>query len=294
MPSLRELRRKIKSVKSTRAITKAMKMVAAARMRRAQERIVSARPFAIKMQELLTDLAGRLIMQAELAAAASEELKHPLLEERAGAETAVLLLTSDKGLCGSFNTNLLRKMLEYLRSAETSPLFVVGRKGRDFLKRQGLNLQGEYLGIMASLSYAHAELIGKDILEHYLAHPVSKVFMIYNEFKSVIQQKLVVEQLLPVQRPAQLTQEYKIDFLYEPSRPELLETLLPRYVKGQIYRALLESYASEMGARMTAMDNATKNAGELIDQLTLVTNKTRQSFITREILEVVSGAEALG
>lgn len=296
MPSLRELRRKIKSVKTTQQITRAMKMVAAARMRKAQERILQARPFAFKMQELLNDLAGRLSAQEEFGETL-ENLTHPLLEPRTGTEKIVLLLTSDKGLCGSFNTNLLRKTLEYLRAHEgrTVHLFVVGRKGRDFLKRHGVPLAQEYLGIMSNLTYAHAELIGKDVIDLYLSRPeIGAVDVIYNEFKSVLQQKLQVERLLPVARPKEKIKELSIDFIYEPSRGQVLESLLPRFVKAQIQRVLLESYASEMGGRMTAMDSATKNAGELIQALTLVNNKARQSMITREILEVVSGAEALG
>ncbi len=293
MASLREYRKKIKTVKSTQQITKAMKMVSAARLRRAQSRILSARPFAIGMNELLKDLSRRLASGDKLAVQAP----HPLLETNQSNSVALLLVTSDKGLCGSFNTNLVRKAAEYVRDNPEKDIrfFVVGRKGRDFFKRSGYPLSGEYTQIFNQLSYIHAELIGRDLIELYLKEKLSEVVVIYNEFKSVIQQKLTFERLLPIARPqnSEISNDQKIGFLYEPSQDQLLEALLPRYVKSQIYRVLLESFAAELGARMAAMDSATKNARDLIDMLTLKLNRQRQAIITREIAALVGGAEAL-
>lgn len=293
MASLRETRKKIKSIKSTQQITKAMKMVAAARLRKAQSRILSARPFAVKMRDLLVDLAGRAI--TEESGENQAPAPHPLLETHASNKVAMLLVTADKGLCGSFNTNLIKKTIEALREYEGRDLkfFAVGRKGRDFFKRLGYPLTGEYVQIFNNLSYSHAEIIGKELIELFLKEELAEVVIIYNEFKSVLQQKLTVEKLLPIARPAKISSEQKTDYLYEPEKEKLLNELLPRYVKSQIFRVLLESAAAELGARMTAMDSATKNAAELINLLTLKLNRTRQAMITREIAELVGGAEAL-
>lgn len=290
MPSLQEVRKKIKTVKSTEQITRAMKMVAVARLRRAQDRIVSARPFAAKMDELLTDLAGRFILDEK-----DSPPLHPLLQNNRSNQIALLLVTADKGLCGSFNTNLIKKTSEILKENEGKEikLFIVGRKGRDFFKRLGFSLAGEYTQIFKELSYLHSEIIGKDLIEIYLKEKVSEVIMIYHEFKSIIQQKLVVKKLLPIARPVKVSAEQKTDFIYEPVKEKLLDALLPRYIQSQIFRVLLESSASELGARVTAMDSASKNASELIDHLTLKLNRTRQMIITREIAELVGGAEAL-
>lgn len=301
MPSLREYRKKIKTIKSTQQITKAMKMVAAARLRKAQNRIVSARPFAVKMRELLTDLAGRINPPVSPFSKGGEDWDvdspppHPLLESHQTNKAALLLVTADKGLCGSFNTNLIKKASEYLQKNQGKELklFVVGRKGRDFFARLGYPLAGEYVNIFKDLSYTHAEIIGKDLIQVFLKEQLAEVVLIYNEFKSVIQQRLVVERLLPVERPPKLSAEQKIEFLYEPEKEKLLDALLLRCIKSQIFRVLLESAAAELGARMAAMDSATKNASELMDHLTLKLNRTRQAMITREIAELVGGAEAL-
>jgi F-type H+-transporting ATPase subunit gamma len=300
MASLRELRIKIKSVKSTQQITKAMKMVAAARLRRAQARILAARPFAVRMEDLLSDILFQLADVNKDNVLSEEELTHPLLKKRTEGVRGVLLLTSDKGLCGSFNTNLIKKALEFLREngGQSIALFCVGRKGRDFFRRMGLSMRGEYVGIFNQLSFAHAELIGRDVAEFFLKENVRDVTLIYNEFKSVIQQILVRKTLLPLRPPrlVNVAGERPVqaaDFIYEPGKDQLLEALFPRYLKAQIFRALLDSYASEMGARMTAMESANKNAKELIDGLTLTANKIRQAAITKEISELVSGAEAL-
>ncbi len=290
MASLREYRKKIKSVKSTQQITKAMKMVSAARLRKAQSNILSARPFALKMRDLIRDLAGR-IQQTQGAFAPS----HPLLRSHQSSKLAVVLVTADKGLCGSFNTFLIRRANEVLREHADKEVkfFVIGRRGRDFFKRLDYPFVQEYVGIFNQLSYKHAEIIGQELMDLFIKEELSQVLVIYNEFKSVLQQNLVVEKLLPIAPLESSLAAIKSDYIYEPAKPELLAALLPRYLKSQIFRILLESAAAELGARMAAMDSATKNAAELINSLTLKLNRTRQAIITREIAELVSGAEAL-
>ncbi len=288
MASLRELRRKIKSVKSTQQITKAMKMVAAARLRKAQSSILAARPFAQKMEEMVTDLLVRI----------DGEEKHPLFVKRPGQRRALLLVTSDKGLCGAFNTNLVRATLNYLKQhgAQNVDLFVIGRKGRDYFRRMGSVAIGkEYTGLFNHLTFAQAEIVTKDLVDAYTAKgsPYVAVDMLYNEFKSVIQQKLVVKTLLPLTPIEHVEVRNWPDFIYEPGKEALLESLIPRFLKAQVYRVLMESYAAELGARMSAMDNATRNARDLMSSMTLLMNRTRQASITNQILEVVSGAEAL-
>jgi len=285
MASLREIRRKIKSVKSTQQITKAMKMVAAARLRRAQARILSARPFAQKMEELMTNLLIKI----------DGEQVHPLFAKRQGERRVLLLVTSDRGLCGAFNTNLIRETLKYLTKygSQNVDLFIVGRKGRDYFRRFGTHINKDYTNIADTLSFANAELILADLLTGYQSQPWVAVDMLYNEFKSVIQQKLVVKTLLPLTPIEYVEVAPWPDFIYEPAKEELLEVIILRFLKSQVLRVLLESSAAELGARMVAMDNATRNAEELMSSLTLTMNRTRQSSITKEILEVVSGAEAL-
>ena len=301
MASLRELRRKVKSVKSTQQITRAMKMVAAARLRHAQARILSARPFAKDMERLLADLIkvsdenGDGVLQPE-------ELTHPLLKRRESGTRGLLLITADKGLCGAFNTNLIKKALEFLKEngGRNVVLFCAGRKGRDFFRRTIPISGGEYVNFFNHLSFAQAELIGRDVMNFFQREYVQDVTIIYNEFKTVMQQKLVQATLLPLTAPS-AEEPSGLDrrkrpaggFLYEPRKEELLNALFPRLLKAKIYRALLESFAAEMGAKMVAMENATKNAMELIEGLTLTANKIRQSAITREISELVGGAEAL-
>ena len=286
MPSLREIRQKIKSVKSTQQITKAMKMVAAARLRKAQTRILSARPFAAGLEGLVKDLVARM----------DSETKHPLSIPREGAQRVLLLVTSDKGLCGAFNTNLIREATRYLRrhTLANVRLFIVGRKGRDYFRRIGAQIEKEYVNIFNALSFAHAEIITQDLVQYFLSHEnVGAVDLLYNEFKSVIQQKVIVKQFLPLTPPeASQTEQYP-DFIYEPAKEKLLVELIQRVIKADVFRVLLESNASELGARMSAMENATRNAGDLMSSLTLRLNRTRQASITKEILEVVSGAEAL-
>jgi F-type H+-transporting ATPase subunit gamma len=299
MASLRELRRKIKSVKSTQQITKAMKMVAAARLRRAQGRIIAARPFALKMQELISDLLYQMADSNNDQIISAEELSalvHPFLEKKTEGPRGLVLITADKGLCGAFNTNLIKKGLEFLNEnkGKQVSLFFVGRKGRDFFRRFKLETKGEYVNIFNNLSYTHAELIGRDVVNFFLNEGGRDVTMIYNEFKSVIQQKLVQTPLLPLTPVLERSQASRsAEFIYEPKREDLVEALFPRYVKAQIFRALLESSAAELGARMSAMENASRNAKELIGALTLSANKIRQAAITKEISEIVAGAESL-
>ncbi len=296
MPSLRELRRKVKSVKSTQQITKAMKMVAAARLRRAQARILGARPFADKMTALLADVLWQVTDANGDGVLSPEECRHPLVWGAPNGARGLVLVTADRGLCGAFNTNLIKKGLEFLRenAGRDVALFLVGRKGRDYFRRVGAPVRREYVGIFNQLGYAQAEVIGKDVMDFFTEGGVSDVTMVYTEFKSAIQQQVVTVPLLPLtppNRPARTA--WETPFIYEPEQPRLLEGLFPRFLKAQVYRALLESFASEMGARMTAMENASKNAKELIAGLTLTANKIRQAAITKEISELVGGAEAL-
>jgi F-type H+-transporting ATPase subunit gamma len=304
MPSLLDLRRRIRAVKSTQQITKAMKMIAASRLRRSQDRILGARPFANQMRRVLNDLASRVDSQA-----------HPLLalpEDRPGVPTLYVVITADRGLCGSFNTNIAREAGTLLlkQPREEVALALIGRKGRDFFRRRGYDVRYEHVNLFSSLKYTDAQAIAHVAIEDFSSGAIDGVYLIYNEFKSVIQQRVVVERLLPIPRFGDtgvvlsdragsgsaglaLVEPTGPDYLYEPSPAEIFKTLLPRHVEIQIYRALLESAAAENAARMTAMDAASKNAAEMIDGLTLYMNKVRQAAITREIIEVVSGAQAL-
>ena len=287
MPSLIDLRRRVRAVKNTQQITKAMKMVAASKLRRAQERILSARPYAVQMQHVLGGLAARV-----------DPSLHPLLTSRdRGADSRALLLvvTSDKGLCGSFNTNVIKGVGGYLlESTQPCLLGLVGRKGRDFFGRRGYPVLFEQVGIFQKLGFESAQEIARLAIEAFSSEQVDRVMLVYNEFRSAITQRVVVDQLLPIGRKeVEGTRESQVDYLFEPSPQEIFNQLLPRYIDVQIYRALLESNAALFAAQMTAMDTASKNATEMIGSLTLYMNKVRQAAITREIIEVVSGAQAL-
>jgi len=297
MPSLIDLRRRVRAVKNTQQITKAMKMVAASKLRRAQERITAARPYAQQMQRVLGSVASRVGPAA-----------HPLLvvrETRPDSKTLVIVVSADKGLCGSFNTNIIKTASSFvLDSVQPCALGLVGRKGRDFFARRGFTIAFEEVGIFQRLKYQDAQRIAQTAMDVFINGEADRVMLIYNEFRSVISQKVVVDQLLPVARAdvdaaaatskaeaaLQLSQ---VDYLYDPSPQEIFNQLLPRYVEVQVYRALLDSNAAFFAAQMTAMDTATKNSAEMIDSLTLYMNKVRQAAITREIIEVVSGAQAL-
>jgi F-type H+-transporting ATPase subunit gamma len=299
MPNLLDIRRRIKSVKNTQQITKAMKMVSAAKLRRAQERVVTARPFANKMSEVLGELAKRT----------SEDFHHPLLDLRGDERYLLVLITADKGLCGAFNTNLTKAGQAFIRenSEKTVELFAIGRKGRDFFRNRRYVITAEYLGLTGKgrVEFSEALEVARAIIKLYTEDTsIDKVFLVYNEFKSVLSQRVVLEQLLPVSRAEEpeprSPQDAKsqqpltlVDYIYEQPPEEIFSRLLPRLVETQIFRALLESIASEQGARMTAMDSASKNASELIESLTLNMNRVRQAAITNEIIEVVSGAAAL-
>ena len=295
MPNLLDIRRRIKSVKNTQQITKAMKMVSAAKLRRAQDRVVTARPFANKMSEVLGELAKRT----------DEDFHHPLLDHRGDSRYLLVLITADKGLCGAFNTNLTKAAQAFMRenSDKTIEIMAVGRKGRDFFRNRRAAISSEYLGLTAKgrVEFSEALEVARALINQYTEDPgIDKVFIVYNEFKSVLSQRVVLEQLLPVARvqeeepDAQSQQPVTlIDYIYEQPPAEMFGELLPRLVETQIFRALLESIASEQGARMTAMDSASKNASELIESLTLNMNRIRQAAITNEIIEVVSGAAAL-
>ncbi|MBI4371574.1 MAG: ATP synthase F1 subunit gamma [Elusimicrobia bacterium] len=297
MASLREIRRKIKSVKSTEQITKAMKMVAAARMRRSQASILAARPFADKMQRLARGLA--LLERREAAAAGLPAPAHPFFELREGGADLLILIAGDKGLCGAFNANVLRAAAEWLRvrAGRKTYCIPVGRKARDFIHRlRGHDVErlAELAGVFPKVAFVHAELIGRAAIGAYRDGRVSRAFILYNEFKSVAQQRLLTSALLPVPEP-ELAPETAVlpDYGFEPRRGELLEALLPRHIKAQLYRVLLESQAAELAARMGAMDAASRNAKDLREALNLEANRTRQALITKEIAELVGGAEAL-
>lgn len=290
MPSLIDLRRRIRAVKSTEQITKAMKTVAASKLRRAQDRIVGARPFAELMRRMLSGLAAR----------GGSAAGHPLLAPPSAPDAPILLfvVTADKGLCGSFNSALIRRAAGFAAAGREVALGLVGRKGRDFFTRRwaGAAVRFELVNLFGDLRYAHAEAMAETAIVQYESGEVSEVAVLYNAFKSVLQQKVTIDQVLPVppiEAPEGGAEAAPADYLFEPSPERIFADLLPRYVETQLFHALLESAAAEHAARMTAMDAATRNAGEMIDGLTLHMNKVRQAAITRELIEVVSGAEAL-
>jgi F-type H+-transporting ATPase subunit gamma len=287
MANLRAIRKRISSVKSTQQITRAMKMVSAAKLRRAQDGINAARPYARMMREVVTAVAGRAGSDA-----------HPLLTAREAKKLALLVVTSDRGLCGSFNAGLSRAVYRFLNehrgAYEEITLFVVGRKGRDFFRRREIPIRKEYLGVLGSVSRRRAEEIANDLVEGFLAGEFDEVQIAFNEFRSAISQVVRFEKMFPIALESSgKTGGDDIDYLYEPSREEILATLLPKYVQIQVLRVLLESVAGEHGARMTAMDSATNNSVDMISRLTLKMNRARQSAITTELIEIVSGAEAL-
>lgn len=289
MPSLIDMRRRIRAVKSTQQITKAMKMVAASKLRRAQERVVATRPFARQARHVLESIASRV-----------DERAHPLLARRPGTEhgsTLVIAISADRGLCGSFNTNVLKAVGGFLRQNPGRPisLGLVGRKSRDFLGRRGLPVRFDYVNLPKIVTSAEAEAIAEPAVKDFIDGKVDSVYLIYNEFKSVMQQRVVVEQLLPLapSTTAAPNATGTSEYLFEPSADRILDIVLHRLVVAQVLRALLESNAAFFAAQMTAMDAATRNSSDMLDSLTLYMNKIRQAAITREIIEVVSGAQAL-
>jgi F-type H+-transporting ATPase subunit gamma len=292
MANLLDIRRRIKSVKNTQQITKAMKMVSASKLRRAQDRVINARPFSNKMKEIL----------GELASQTPEDFHHPLLDQRGDQRYLVVLVTADKGLCGAFNANLIKAAQSFVKQnpEKTIEWMTIGRKGRDFYRRRG-SIAGEYIGLTGKgrVEFSEALDVANDIIKRFTEdEEIDKVFVIFAEFKSVLAQRIVTEQILPISRTTEGEETEaaatdRKDYIYEQPPAEIFSRLLPRLVETQIFRALIESIASEQGARMTAMDAASKNAGELISTLTLNMNRVRQAAITREIIEIVSGAAAL-
>lgn len=300
--SLRDIRKRISSVRSTQQITKAMKMVAAAKLRRAQDSILATRPYATKMLEVLCSLATRTSPDA-----------HPLLSRREPKRVELVVFTSDRGLCGGFNMNLIQRAEKFLEAEKSKTdrltLSFIGRKGRDYFRKRKIHMRQEYINLFGKVDYPLASRIGQDLVQAYIEEKVDAIYLLYSEFRSAIQQRMVLEKILPVTpnllggkeeagkgpaaSPAAPGGAAAVEYIYEPSELKILGKLLPMYVEVQVYRALLESAASEFGARMTAMENATNNAGEMIDKLTLVYNKARQAAITKELIEIVSGAEAL-
>ena len=302
MPSLLDIRRRVRAVKSTQQITKAMKMVSSSKLRRAQERILKSRPYAQEMLRVFNNLATR-----------TDNASHPLLnDDPLAARTLIIVITADRGLCGSFNTNVAKAALQFSIDQPKSPdgrdvaMALVGRKARDFFLRRGFDVLYEEIGLFQNVKWSHAQAIASTAIKEFLGPDVSSVYLVYNEFKSVISQRVVIEKLLPIPRlrpedtndgatagrTADASASTAADYLFEPRPEELLNTLLPMHVAVQVNRALLESSAAEHAARMQSMDSATRNAKEMVDRLTLYMNKVRQAAITREIIEVVSGAQA--
>ena len=311
MPSLIDIRRRVRAVRSTQQITKAMKMVSSSKLRRAQERIVKSRPYAKEMLRVFNNLATR-----------TENATHPLLnDDPLSARTLLIVITADRGLCGSFNTNVAKATMQFVVEQPKDPqgrdvaMALVGRKGRDFFMRRGFDVLYEEVGLFQNVKWSHAQAIAQTAIKEFLGPDVSSVYLIYNEFRSVISQRVVIEKLLPIPRlneaeaannaasgkplagtvlekPADASASAAVDYLFEPDPKQLLDLLLPMHVGVQVQRALLESAAAEHAARMQSMDSATKNAKEMVDRLTLYMNKVRQAAITREIIEVVSGAQA--
>lgn len=285
MPSLKAIKKRITSVKNTRQITKAMKMVSAAKLRRAQENVVAARPYAQKLGEVLERLAK-----------SSDVEGIPLLQKRVAEKALLIVVSSDRGLCGGFNANICKTAERFLKEkkgeyAEISVL-TIGRKGHDFLKNRH-NVWKNHANVLSSPNYQVAALIAREVIDGFLAEEYDEVFILYNAFRSVMSQDITLTQLLPIVPPVSEEEECAPEYLYEPSKGELLQEILPKHVEVQVFRALLESVAAEHGARMTAMDSASKNATEMIGKLTLQYNRARQAAITKELMEIISGAESI-
>jgi F-type H+-transporting ATPase subunit gamma len=285
MATIRDIRRRIRSARSIQQITRAMKFVSAARLRKAQDRVIAARPYARQILAVIQSLAARV-----------GEKKHPLLEDRGSKRIELLVVAADRGLCGAYNTNIVRHAVEFTagRQGSSTELDVVGKKARDFFRRRAFAVRRESVGMLSSPTFATAAAIAGNLVEDFTKAEIDQVWMVYNEFKSVVHQRVVVEQLLPIPKLESAKTEVAVEYLYDEPPERLLDHLLHRHIEAQVYRALLEAAASEQGARMTAMEAATNNAAEMIDSLTLYANKVRQAGITREIIEVVSGAGSAG
>jgi len=287
MPNLKDIKRRIKSVKNTQQITKAMKLVAASKLRKAQKAIQDARPYSLKLRDVLNHISARC----------NPDL-HALLDQREGDNTLVVVVTADKGLCGGFNGNIIRKAAKVIveHDGKNLSLVLLGKKGKDFFRHRSTPITHEFIDWTRDCNYCKAQEIGELLTGMFVDKKVDKIIMVYNEFKSVMQQEVVVEQVLPiVPEPLKAVKEtnHVPEYIYEPDEESILDELLQRYMTVQVYRAMLESCASEQGARMTAMDNASRNAGDMINALSLTYNKARQAYITKELIEIVNGAEAL-
>ena len=287
MPNLKDIKRRIRSVKNTQQITKAMKLVAASKLRKAQQAIMAARPYAIKMMEVLNHLSARC----------NNDL-HPLLDDREGDRWLILVVTADRGLCGGFNGSIIRKTAQVINenASKQIQLVTAGKKGNDIFKNRATEILHDHSGWTRDFDYLTVGEISDTLASLFIEKAVDRVYMVYNEFKSVMQQEVILEQLLPIVPEKLDTSKEKssvVDYIYEPEEEVIFETLLKRYMTVEVYRAFLESSASEHGARMTAMDSASRNAGDMIDGLTLTYNKARQAYITKELIEIVNGAEAL-
>jgi F-type H+-transporting ATPase subunit gamma len=286
VPSLRDIKRRIASIHNTQQITRAMRMVSAAKLRRAQEAILSARPYAQKIEEVLSAVAAR-----------AEGIEHPLLGSRPARRVELLVMTSDRGLAGAFNSNITRLAERFLwenaRTYEKIQISTIGRKGRDFFRARKIETRKDYPGVFEALTFERAQGIARELSVAYERDELDAVFLLYNQFVSAIVQRPTLTQLLPIQPNREAANTEGADYLFEPNANEVLAELLPRHLEMQVWRALLESVASEHAARMVAMENATKNSGELIARYTLQYNRARQAYITTELMEIVSGAEAL-
>ena len=292
MASLRDIRKRIKSVNNSQKITKAMKLVSASKLRRAQDAMLAARPYASTLGSLLSRVAARASAEA-----ADDAPVHPLLELRAPKRVMLVVVTSDRGLCGAFNSNILRRAERFIRENgdrfEHLEVATVGRKARDYFKKRKMTTVRDYPGVFGDLTFRRASDIAEGLVSEFTAHKLDAVFVLFNEFKSAISQTVVVQDVLPLVQEELPEAQASIDYIYEPGQAEVLDRLIPRYVAVQVWRALLESTAAEHGARMSAMDAASKNARELADALTLQYNRARQASITRELMDIVGGAEAL-
>jgi F-type H+-transporting ATPase subunit gamma len=281
MANVRDIRRRIRSAKNIQQITRAMKFVSAARLRKAQDRVVAARPYARQMAAVLNSLATRVPEQA-----------HPLLARRGDEKIELVIITADRGLCGAYNTSIIRQALAFLNehSGKKVELNILGKRARDFFRRRPYPVRNEAINVLHKVSFADAAAIAKDLIDEFIKGEQDQVWIVYNEFKSVVQQHVTVERLLPISRLEHPDDASLLEYLYDEPPAEIFGRLLPRYVEAQVFRALLEASASEQGARMSAMEAATNNAAEMIEGLTLYANKVRQAGITKELIEVVSGA----
>ncbi len=292
MPSLIDIRRRIRSVRNTQQITKAMKMVSAAKLRRAQDRVIAARPYSALLRQVLADVAAAAGSPGAAQEADSEA--NPLLARRPEQRILLTLVTADKGLAGAFNSNLNKGALQFIdeHKGASMTLELVGRKGRDFFRKRGAKIAGEQIGLPAQVPYSEAAAIAQSAMDLYRREEIDAIYLLYNEFKSVMSQRFTVRKVLPIDLSAGREEAAPVPYIFEQPPEAMLNDLLPRYVEMEFYEALLESTAAEHAARMTAMDAATSNASEMIDKLTLHLNRVRQASITKEIIEVVSGAAA--